>query len=417
MVLCLVLCNIGLLPAASPVYSTISKVFVPLAVPLLLLDADIRKCYLIAKRLLKAFVLGSLGTILGTVVAYWLVPMKSLQGGSKIAAALCARHIGGAVNFVAVAEILRVPPELVAAAIAADNLIVAIYFSFLFVISAPSTEYSEATVVESGLLDPSIAAPIILARDDGIKDVDIFELATTVETIPEPTVNGSSVSSPTTGCPMSALFGTDGGNSASLSPSASKAPSVAASQALPTKASKQDEVEVNLNSLSAALTASLLICTASMALSSLTSVSHMLLLSAITVFLATAFPAYVGGMSRAGGTLGVLFMQLFFAATGAVGHIPTVLGMASPVLVHTTVQIVIHFLFIMGAGRLLNLPFRELVLASNANVGGPTTASAMAMNKNWRALVLPALLTGVFGFAIATQIGVLVFQLLTKLWV
>lgn len=43
----------GLLPAASPVYSTISKVFVPLAVPLLLLDADIRKCYLIAKRLLK----------------------------------------------------------------------------------------------------------------------------------------------------------------------------------------------------------------------------------------------------------------------------------------------------------------------------------------------------------------------------
>eukprot|EP01035_Chromulina_nebulosa_P033038 gene33038-44207_t len=153
MVLCLVLCNIGLLPAASPVYSTISKVFVPLAVPLLLLDADIRKCYLIAKRLLKAFVLGSLGTILGTVVAYWLVPMKSLQGGSKIAAALCARHIGGAVNFVAVAEILRVPPELVAAAIAADNLIVAIYFSFLFVISAPSTEYSEATVVESGLLD------------------------------------------------------------------------------------------------------------------------------------------------------------------------------------------------------------------------------------------------------------------------
>lgn len=108
-------------------------------------------------------------------------------------------------------------------------------------------------------------------------------------------------------------------------------------------------------------------------------------------------------------------LKLFFAATGAVGHIPTVMGMASSVLAHTTVQIVVHFLFIMGMGRLLKLPFRELVLASNANVGGPTTASAMAVNKNWRALVLPALLTGVFGFAIATQIGVLVFQLLTKL--
>ena len=214
-------------------------------------------------------------------------------------------------NFVAVAEILRVPPELVAAAIAADNLIVAVYFSFLFVISAPSTEYSDTTP-DSGSLNQPTAAPVVSAGDDGIKDVDIFELTTTttVETVPVPIVNdSSSVGAPTSRCPMTALFGTESGDPASPIPPATP-PSVAAAQVLPAELNKQDEV--NLSSLSAALTASLLICTASMALSSLTSVSHMLLLSAITVFLATAFPAYVGGMSRAGGTLGVLFMQVNF---------------------------------------------------------------------------------------------------------
>jgi len=306
----------------------ISKTLVPLAVPLLLLDADIRKCFAVAGSLLKAFLVGSVGTIVGTLVAYWAVPMKSVVGAPKIAAALCARHIGGAVNFVAVADILRVPAELVAAAIAADNLIIAFYFSFLFFISAPSS------------------------ADDSTEVIHVDDLS--------------------------------GGS------------------------------EVSLASLSAALTTSLLICSLSMGLSHLFSISHMLLLSGITVALATALPGTFGPLARAGSTLGVLFMQLFFAATGAIGHIPTVLRVAPSVLLHTSVQILVHFLVTVGAGRLLRIPFRQLVLASNANVGGPTTASAMAVNKKWRQLVLPALLTGIFGFAIATQIGIVIYKLLLR---
>jgi hypothetical protein len=40
----LALCNLGILPSTSPVYSIVHKVLVPMAVPLLLLDADLRKC-------------------------------------------------------------------------------------------------------------------------------------------------------------------------------------------------------------------------------------------------------------------------------------------------------------------------------------------------------------------------------------
>ena len=52
--------------------------------------------------------------------------------GWTIAAALASRHIGGAVNFVAVTETLGTSSELTAAGIAADNLVVSFYFGLLF---------------------------------------------------------------------------------------------------------------------------------------------------------------------------------------------------------------------------------------------------------------------------------------------
>lgn len=93
MVAALFLSNLGIIPAASPVYNCVLKHFVPLAIPLLLLDADLRKCIRVTGRLLQAFIIGSIGTVAGTFVAYYFIPMKGILGGEKIAAALCARHV------------------------------------------------------------------------------------------------------------------------------------------------------------------------------------------------------------------------------------------------------------------------------------------------------------------------------------
>ena len=123
MVSALVLANLGALPTSSPVYGTVVKKLVPLAVAALLFDADLDRVRREGRRLLAPFVVAALGTIAGTVVAWRLVPLQrgipALAARATMASALTARHIGGAVNYVSVAEYGGAAPELVAAGIAA----------------------------------------------------------------------------------------------------------------------------------------------------------------------------------------------------------------------------------------------------------------------------------------------------------
>lgn len=60
----------------------------------------------------------------------------------------------------------------------------------------------------------------------------------------------------------------------------------------------------------------------------------------------------------------------------------------------------------LAGGRLLRLPMQAVLIASNANVGGPATAAAMASAKGWQHMVQPAVLTGSLGYACATFVGV-----------
>jgi hypothetical protein len=44
-----------------------------------------------------------------------MIPMHSVDGAWKVAAALCSRHIGGAINYVAVCDVLATPAATVTA--------------------------------------------------------------------------------------------------------------------------------------------------------------------------------------------------------------------------------------------------------------------------------------------------------------
>jgi uncharacterized membrane protein len=110
--------------------------------------------------------------------------------------------------------------------------------------------------------------------------------------------------------------------------------------------------------------------------------------------------------------LGTLFMYIFFVAIGAGANLADVLGSAFPILQFIVVMVLVHLCVVIIVGRIVRLDLAEVMIASNACILGPAPAAALAASKGWRPLVTPGILVGLFGYAIATFIGVAVTALL-----
>lgn len=77
-------------------------------------------------------------------------------------------------------------------------------------------------------------------------------------------------------------------------------------------------------------------------------------------------------------------------------------------IIFAFVIIVFNMLFTFVCGSALKMDRKTLIIASNANVGGPTTAASMAIAKGWEELVEPALLVGCRGYVIGNYLGLIV---------
>ncbi|XP_050223309.1 uncharacterized protein LOC126673271 [Mercurialis annua] len=318
--------NLGIISCESPAYAVVLEFLLPLAVPLLLFRADLRRVIKSTGTLLLAFLLGSVATTVGTLVAYWIVPMRSLgQDSWKIAAALMGRHIGGAVNYVAIADALGVSSSVLASGLAADNVICAIYFTTLFALASKIPPETSTSINDDGTESTS---------GSGNK-LPVLDLATSLAVSLAICKAGSFVTK---------YFGIQGG-------------------ILPA-------------------------------------------VTAIVVILATAFPTQFNRLAPSGEAMALILMQVFFTVVGASGNIWSVISTAPSIFMFALIQISVHLAVILGLGKLLRFDLKLLLIASNANVGGPTTACGMATAKGWNSMVIPGILAGIFGIAIATFIGI-----------
>lgn len=97
----MLLANLRVIPFSAPVYDTVFSSILPIAIPLLLFRANLRRALRTGGPTLGAFAIGSIGVLLGVALATLLVPLGGL---SAIAAGLfSATYIGGSANFSAVA--------------------------------------------------------------------------------------------------------------------------------------------------------------------------------------------------------------------------------------------------------------------------------------------------------------------------
>ncbi|MBT8062760.1 MAG: DUF819 family protein, partial [Xanthomonadales bacterium] len=133
----LLLSNFGLIPSSAPVFSMVSDLLVPAAIPLLLFKANIRRIVAESGPMLIAFFIGVAGATAGAVLGYKLLPLG--DNAAELAGVFTATYTGGSMNFVAVSKAVGFDASSqYAAAMAADNLVGTPYLLVLVIIPALS---------------------------------------------------------------------------------------------------------------------------------------------------------------------------------------------------------------------------------------------------------------------------------------
>ncbi len=133
--------NLRLIPTAAPVYDATWNYLVPVAIPLLLFQADLRRILRESGPTLIAFVIGGAAVVGGTVLGLAVLNLGPAE--PELGGVFSATYIGGSLNFAAVAEATGFrDSSLLAAAVAADN--VATNLHFLLVIALPGIAWFSA---------------------------------------------------------------------------------------------------------------------------------------------------------------------------------------------------------------------------------------------------------------------------------
>ncbi len=346
------LSNLDIVPAASPVYVVVGGPVTSLAIAWLLLAVDIGDVRRVGPRLVGAFALACLGTVVGAMVGALSFATTFGDANWQLAGTLTGTYTGGSVNFVSVGRAVGLSDALFAGATAADNLTTGLWLGATLLLPIWLARFYPAPPAS------------ILAHDDGPGAV-------------EPGAER-------------------GGGQASERAAVERHPFF---------------VAVPLSTLDIALlfaTGFALLIAADRAAALMPVVPGILWLTTFALI-----AGHLPPLRRAAGALqlGNLALLFFFVIIGIHSRIADIVAVGIGVFWFTAIVVIIHGLIVFGIGRMLRFDIASLAVASQAAVGGPSSALAVAVAREWPGLVVPGIVIGLLGYATGNYLGLAVAQL------
>ena len=324
--------NLGLIPTATnghPVYTGVFVYLAPMGIFIALLEVNLKSLKKAGGPILLMFGIGALGTVIGVLVAWFLVKPATSIGplANVIAGMYTGTYIGGSINFNAIALSYQLNEQV--------------------------DLYAASTVVDNLIGTPWIIATLILPKY------------------------------------LQKLFPRE--------------------KLLPTT----DETQKNKaeESISIASLASILgLAFLAMAASKFISGAFPKIPEIITLTTLALILAQFSLVKKLSGThtIGFFLILIFLATIGALCDLSTLEGLgdlAGTLILFVGLLVLIHGIVIFGVGALFKIDWDVIAVASQANVGGNTTALASAESLNRPDLLIPGVLVGSLGNALGTYVG------------
>ena len=349
----MILSNLNIIPIESPVYDQVWDYVIPLAIPLLLFRSNIFKIWNESRRLLFIFLISSVGTVVGVAVSFLLLH-QFIPQLNKIAAMMTGSYIGGGVNFAALSTKFETPGELVSATVVADNSVMAFYFIVL--ITIPNLKFVKKyfrRLYNSDAESNENNAEAYWKRNEiSLKDI-AYSIAIAFSLV---------------------------------------AVSFKLSEWIQSAVPKSNPfLEVVVGIIG----------------------DQFLLLTTLSLIVVAVFSNFFEKLN-ASDELGTFLIYIFFVVIGVPASIPIIIKTAPLLFIFVAIILIFNLAVTLSFGKLFKFNIEEMLLASNANAGGPTTAAALAISKGWQSLIGPILIIGTLGYVIGNYVGTLMFYVLSQ---
>ncbi len=106
-----------------------------------------------------------------------------------------------------------------------------------------------------------------------------------------------------------------------------------------------------------------------------------------------------------GAMWGYYLLLMFLSTNGAQSVLANIIVVGPSVVYFAVGTVVLHGVFVFGLGLALRVDLPTLLVASQANVGGPPSAMALATARGYMDKVLPGVAAGLLGYAAGNYAG------------